>query len=454
MSNPSALSTIGRLLDRPKVVSIMLGAGLVATVLALAWPSPALACCCFGHPHAPQCFVAVCTGSDGWDFEPNPGASCNYAATAGTCDDYGQCLTSESTRPTSVLVTILYTPPGQQSSVSYGSGNTTGNSFSATWTDGTTTQLGGQISLGGGPLTAGGFTAGDNVQWTFSHSHGIFNSIRKTTGSSYTQSNPSSASDYPDHGEDTFFLWMNPMVTVILANGYPDSQTWSTSDGGSMLIYYFTARELEGIDSVPWYKQPPYNQMTASDRATYVAQDPFVQNSSPYLDPKRFQKVDHITLYGPDHSWDPIISVGYSVSYNSENDTSYGSGVNQADTVIMGFSINLLDIIKINFSDNTTYTSSYTETRTNVSGDQQTATMTMRTPTVCFALGVDVYIDAAFSSYVGIPTGTFSCTAPAMAASLRTSSGQPIANQVIRVRNADGTSQQVLVSGDGSYRIY
>src|SRR5262249_50773241 len=75
MSHPSALSTIGRPLDRPKVVSIMLGAGLVATVLALAWPSPALACCCFGHPHAPLCFVAVCTGSDGWDFEPNPGAS-------------------------------------------------------------------------------------------------------------------------------------------------------------------------------------------------------------------------------------------------------------------------------------------------------------------------------------------------------------------------------------------
>ena len=52
---------------------------------------------------------------------------------------------------------------------------------------------------------------------------------------------------------------------------------------------------------------------------------------------------------------------------------------------------------------------SYQETRTNTTGNQQSASAALKTPTVNCAIQNDVYIDAAFSTYLIVPTSYSGC---------------------------------------------
>jgi|GEM_PF-3775108 len=43
------------------------------------------------------------------------------------------------------------------------------------------------------------------------------------------------------------------------------------------------------------------------------------------------------------------------------------------------------------------------------SGEQQTASLTLRTPTVGCYMEVDIYIDAVFGTYLALPTFSSGC---------------------------------------------
>jgi hypothetical protein len=302
-----------------------------------------------------------------------------------------------------IPVALLYVPPGKQSSVGYSTGSTMGTIFQMQFQSGSsnTVQLGFSI-------------LGNGVQGNSTYVTGTINgsstSITKVTSAGVTATN-SGYSDFPDHGYDTLFIWSNPATTLwLLENGTIIGQSWQTSDSQPINVVPFTIRELNGTDYVTDnVKRAYFSNYTSIDKTSFVGLDPFSASSSPALNPNRYQKVaSGQWFYGPDHAQDPALGTPYTWSYNTANNTINGSYVNQSSTVIVSAGLDL-GIFHIGGSTTTIAQQNFMETRTNTTGNQQQASATLKTPTIGCAIKSDVYIDAAFSTYLVIPTQSSGC---------------------------------------------
>ena len=302
-----------------------------------------------------------------------------------------------------IPISLLYVPPGKQSSVSYGTGSSEGSIFQMQFQSGSsnTVQLG--FSIFGNGVSG-------NSQYVTGTINGRSTSITKTTTSSVTSTNAGNA-DFPDHGYDTLFIWANPATTIwLLESGTIVGQSWQTSDSGPINVVPFTMRELNGTDSIPDnVKRAYFNNFTPTDKSAFVALDPFVYNPNPALNQNQYQKVaSNQWFYGPDHAGDPQLTYQYTYSYNVANNQINGSYINQSSTVIVSAGLDL-GIIRIGGSATSVAQQNFQETRTNTTGNQQQASASLRTPTVACAIRSDIYIDSAFSTYVVIPNLRSGC---------------------------------------------
>ena len=274
-----------------------------------------------------------------------------------------------------------------------------------------------QLSTGTSNAVQVGFNiAGNGVQGNSTYATGTVSGTRtsvtkiSTAGVNATNTG---YSDFPDHGYDYLFVWVNSATTLfLLEDGTVVNQSWHTSDSNPINVVPFTMRELNGTDYVTdTVKRAYVNNFSLQDRSSFAALDPLVSNSNPTLDPKRYQKVaTKQWFYGPDHPQDAPLGYPYTYSYNTANDTTNGSFVNQSSTVITsaGLDIGFLGI-HIGGTETSTMTQNFMETRTTTNGNQQQASATLKTSTLACAIQTDVYIDAAFSTYVVIPTYSSGC---------------------------------------------
>jgi hypothetical protein len=126
-----------------------------------------------------------------------------------------------------------------------------------------------------------------------------------------------------------------------------------------------------------------------------------------------------------------------------------GTSLNSSSTYLVG-----AEFLGTGAKVGVTFTFNYTETRTASSGDQKVATLTLKTPTVCFVMDVDVYIDAAFGTYATVPTATHLCTDPYLVAGVLTdAAGLPLANKPLTVQTGKGPVT-VYTNADGSYKVF
>lgn len=221
----------------------------------------------------PTCEIWVCNDGDtAWSLEPQErGTSCTTKTHgAGQCDGNGSCGYFQSFWMHGIPISLLYVPPGKQSSVSYGTGSSEGSIFQMQFQSGSsnTVQLG--FSIFGNGVSG-------NSQYVTGTINGRSTSITKTTTSSVISTNAGNA-DFPDHGYDTLFIWANPATTIwLLESGTIVGQSWQTSDSGPINVVPFTMRELNGTDSIPDnVKRAYFNNFTPTDKSAFVALDPFV----------------------------------------------------------------------------------------------------------------------------------------------------------------------------------
>jgi len=383
---------------------------LVIPILLLSGAAVASSPCGPKPIRTPVCAVWVCSIDQfggAWEADPQPfGTACTTKAHgAGQCDGNGYCGYMQPVTFHGVPVSLLYTPPGKQSSVSYGTGSTTGSIFSQSYMQGQSTSAQGGFSILGNGVSA-------SQQWTNGVVNGTSLSTTKVSSTTVTASNPGTGSDSPDHQNDQLFMWTNPASTLFINEslGTIIGQYWSTSDGASQNIVPFTIGQLQGTQTITnVYMKAIYNTFTNTDKANFLTLDPYASTSTPYLDPKRFQKVSSgQTFWGPACNTCNIDSWNFTYAYNTQNNSTYGTYVNSQTTVVVKIG---LDLGFVNIGGQTNYvaTQNYQETRQNISGNQQTTSATLRTPTVQCAITTDVYIDAAFGTYLVVPTSTSGC---------------------------------------------
>jgi hypothetical protein len=377
---------------------------LVIFALALIASLPAAAMTpCGPVPEPPTCGHWQCSGTTWKEVFSLIGTSCTTSSDyPGLCDDVGNCSNGVRLLLHGVPVAVLYVPPGRLSSVAYGAGNTSGMAITNAYTTGTADQ--GQV---GARIFGIGVGTQSNYQ-TGTTATNVFR-LTKTTASTLTASNPGQT-DFLDHSYDQVLIWTNPLNEVwILDSGRIVGQSWWTSDAQSAAVTPFQIRELNGTVAINnQYKQVLFNAFTNKDKTAFLATDPY-SSGSPALGGNRFQKVAKgVAVYGPDHPSDQVFTWTYNVAYNRANDSTFASYVNSQNAVLLTIGLDISVIGNVfNFNASGTIDSTvtnYLDSRTNSTGDQQTAQLSLKTTSVGCTIINDVYIDAAFNTYLVVPT--------------------------------------------------
>jgi hypothetical protein len=380
---------------------------LAATATVFAVPRSAYAC--GSTPQVPPCNVPRCIDGIWYAYPLQAGTSCgtNSYCDGGIIDPgiaepqkSGYCIDPVEVYPKFSIQSIIYMPPGKQSSVSYGMGSSEGSRIATQ----TTTSAGVSVQI-----NIFGIGLGGNYQSGVVEGHAM--AVTKIETFNRTESVNTNL-DLPVRGTDTFDIWVENVKLLqyySTSNGW-EFLIWTTTNGLAPEIFSYTANELSA-PTPPEQDTPPgkvraWQTLSAADKQAILSMDAPL-NGAP-LDPNRYQFVNKQNaphdFYGPDNPGDPITSFGYTLSYNTQYDSINGSFVNESATVMVGF-----DIEVIKFGTTVSWTQTTSDTRTTTVGWQKTASLTLKTPTIGCYMDNDVYIDAAFGTYLVLPTTIIGC---------------------------------------------
>ena len=322
--------------------------------------------------------------------------------------------------PKYFVMSILYAPPGNQSSSGFGQANSqaTTTTISKSFQDSISTNVG--ISIPGG--------SGVNVTTGSSTTNASSQAFQVTT-SQQAGSAVISNRNPIDHTQDQFYLWLNPMViltptststsnytmgTVIGSNGQPEPMdivafsVEALQNPSTIKVDEFNPR-LEGGVMVPGLSSicaKPVLQCTtapcgcvASDFTAILQQDPLIGTSVTTalstLDPNRFVFINNTTLQGPD-------CAGCDEKPNTfqESDgTSTTNTLSQSDSYSVGFSvtsgINFFGGgLSITNSNTFTYTNGMSVGKSN--GASHSESLNLETSSVGCIETVDIYEDTVY----------------------------------------------------------
>ena len=195
------------------------------------------------------------------------------------------------------ILTVIYAPPGTNgghasSSVTYGSGVTSGTTTSASQSF--QNSIGVSVTNKVDALGAGGegslsFDYASKTMDTQSYD------IKELTTSSITRPGP--AQDGINHDEDVIFLLLKPKINLSLSSSATE---WTFGDNSQSPIQYVFVGEPNG--DFPWragvLAQLNAAGVTPADYPTILASDPLA-NGGATLDPARFVPINTMYDYEP-----------------------------------------------------------------------------------------------------------------------------------------------------------
>jgi hypothetical protein len=358
---------------------------------------------------------------------------------------------SGTVRPSYQLLTVVYAPPGTNggkgsSMVEYGSGSTTGtkNSTSNSFKAGVDVSVSLGIDIGKivNLDASGDFTA--------SQTTGDTSSVSINKGTNYKIDVKGPAKDGINHGDDLFYLWLNPLLNVTI-----DSQnnvTWGIGvDGQTMLIQYVYVSWLQNPSTMP----PGVAQaladagLTTADYAQILACNPFSSGNTA-IDPNRFVPTASSFPYEPPPTAnDPVPTTTYTQTSSTtvENEQQVQNQYGVSASVEAGFSFIYKDKVKVTGSLQWTNTS----TSTQITGSSQSASVTVGGPAFGYTGPTDVlvYWDTLYNSFMFV----FATETPAASGTLTDSAGNPIPNKALTLTTG-GRTLSTFTDSRGQYRFY
>jgi hypothetical protein len=177
-------------------------------------------------------------------------------------------LSASEFYPTYKVVSVLYSPPGNQSSQAYGSSTTTGASSmvssSFTFSEEMTFSSGIQDVLGG--TAAFGWSTTSNNSSSFTQTWTDATMIA-TDDNSNTTYNPTK-SDAVNHNLDSFVLWLNPQVTILSAGTTP--VTFTTGSQATSGVSAVVADVLPPLPAITMEATPPGSKGVTTVPVAYL----------------------------------------------------------------------------------------------------------------------------------------------------------------------------------------
>lgn len=400
---------------------------------------------CGPEPKAPVCHGhATCTADAGWTFDPLPaGTSCTQRnGQSGVCSPNGFCGPPPRTgtvRPAYYVLAVLYSPPGNKSKVTYADGSSAGTTTS------TSNMFGAGITAGvtGNVIATASYQVSQQSSDSFQ--------VKKTTSDVIDLT---SVTDPLRHGEDRFYLWMNPLLSVTQAGNGPVLISVQTVNGQPMDIVDVTADELTGVVALPAQKQQKLSGLTKADFSQIVALDPPAVSGG--MDPSRYAFVQTLQLEGPDQAGGDL--PGHEVDVS---DDTFGTKANSTTTtykVSIGVSAGFCFLAaseKAEAIDTLTWAN--TSSAGTTYGSNQTAKVDLSTTTVGFYDNIDVYEDLVYHTFAFVSQTQgrgFAGTPPSMTGTVMSPSGQPVPDQIVTVTLANGRTQRVFTNARGTYRVF
>jgi hypothetical protein len=314
-----------------------------------------------------------------------------------------------SLRPSYMLLTVIYAPPGTNggksaSSVEYGTSSSTGSTVSAT----SSFKAGIDIKATAGPELAK-VTAG----FSFSDTNTNEVSYKQTYSDSSDLKIPGPPSDGVDHDYDQFVLWLNPLLH-IKADTQKNASWVLDIDGEEMHFATVTAGELKNPASMaPGLQQAlaaaglgpgDYLSLLNSGANPFVSVQPNFAGSNPTspttIDRNRFQPVQV-----PDLSYQPPVNASASpnlITYNLTNSvdqiTTNTSEVQLG--VSLGVTLGVKDIASLDVTDSFTWTT--TSSLSTEKNSSQSATLVIGGPAYGYAgsINLNVYWDTIYSTFM------------------------------------------------------
>jgi hypothetical protein len=361
-------------------------------------------------------FTPTATGarSGTLSVSDNAPGSPHTVSLTGTGDPTGPGIAN----PKFLVLSVIYAPPGQSSSVDYGSSTATGSntSFDSSYKDQksmtTSLQLGPGIKST--TLTAtktGSFTQTQDVSGSIT--------LNKTTGFDVVAPGPANSTDGINHDYDLILLWLNPVVNLNVAS----SGTTATWTG-----YTFDANDpANEVDIVPvyvaWLKnpstmppgvanslartwaQPPADGqgpgLNGNDFIQILARDPFA-NGATAIDPTRFDLTGQTLSFAPPVNGGAPLTQGITLQYQNTSK----QGTKATDQYKTSYSVEITSSIagffKATLTDTTTLTWTNTVAQSSTQTSGQTAKLALTGPSSSYngPTDVQVYQDNVYGTFM------------------------------------------------------
>lgn len=365
----------------------------------------------------------------------------------------GPILINGTVVPKYLVLTVIYAPPGTNgghstSSVSYGTGSSTGTTTSSSQTFKVSNSVSAE---GSGGILGNGVAAGVSFAYSRASTDSQSLEIKKSTSATISQAGP--AQDGVSHDEDEIWLLLNPTVNLALSSS---SAAWTLANATPSPIQYVHVGWLNGHQPMPAGVAAALQSggITSQDFPNILARDPLAGGSSS-LDPIRFVSLNTTFPYEPPYSAnDPVPTVTFNISNSST--TTTGSTVE--DTYTVGLTTSLsgdyLEFAKATLKDTASWAWTNKSSQSIVTGTSQSATLTVGGPAYGYTGGtlMQAYLDTMYNTFV------FSIV-PAAAeigvdGTLVNRSGKPIPfTEVTLIEVETGIQHRTFTNAKGEYKF-
>lgn len=377
------------------------------------------------------------------------------------------------------IADLMYSPPGKKSSVTYTNSSAVGSSWGLTLGSSYTNtgSVGAGVTVGAPGVAS--FSSSATVSSGTGNSSSnaeqlqITNTIAQATGLT------SPSTDSVNHGEDEFFIWAHPTLSVmgeaefnpnmLITQGCdigPGPIKIGINGPGAAGIVTFTANELLGNETVPANKAAAFADLTSADKQAILATDPFIPGTITSPPSPRFSFQLTLQEDGPDNPSDDVVTnsitltsqVSQTSTATETQTVSSGVGVNASASggfpnIIAGIGVQFTATI----SNNQVWTTSASTSTGSSTATQVTAATTLATSTVGFEDLIDIYMDQLYHTFVfvsetggkGIPASE----APTVSGTV-TRLGAILPNQLVVLTFPNGVVRHVMTNAKGVYRVY
>lgn len=354
--------------------------------------------------------------------------------------DPGISSSIETVSPRYVPLAVLYSPPGKEGKVTYGSGSSLGVRQEM------------KISTGVGVTVAvDAPVASFNGEFMHTTSNGRAFEVRKTSTHSLSVK---SQNDYIDHEKDMFLLWMNPQVSFERTL-YPGNRSLvraqqGTQDRRAPKTVIVSAYQLRDPSKLPDSIKPLFARWTREDYDNVLKLNPFTGGA---WASDRFKFLEQIQIDGPVAEKDNHVE--YHYLFEDESLSSVERSSRQSMFINVEFGAQLSFVVSIGVFVGGKFTYDLTQTQTTTNGTKQVASYDISSSTVGYTDIVDVYYDKLFGTFVFKSKAKVPNKAgAAMSGTVRMPNGQPAASQMVTMTFSDGTQRRLQTDANGVFRLY